>query len=78
MANQSILGGKINMIKILFVCHGSTADSRELAVLVGQNGANHGIWDSRCPKKVKIECQTMKKGLEMQALVFVSSLVVKP
>lgn len=30
------------MIKILFVCHGSTADSRELAVLVGQNRANHG------------------------------------
>lgn len=33
------------MIKILFVCHGSTADSRESAVLVGQNGAKHGIWD---------------------------------
>ena len=30
------------MIKILFVCHGSTAGSRELAALVGQNGANHG------------------------------------
>lgn len=29
------------MIKILFVCHGSTAGSRELAALVGQNGANH-------------------------------------
>lgn len=27
--------------------HGSTADSRELAALVGQNGANHGIGDSR-------------------------------
>lgn len=35
------------MIKILFVCHGSTAGSRELAALVGQNGANHGIGDSR-------------------------------
>lgn len=34
------------MIKILFVCHGSTADSWELAALVGQNGANHGIWES--------------------------------
>ena len=33
------------MIKILFVCHGSTAGSRELAALVGQNGANHGSWD---------------------------------
>ncbi len=30
------------MIKILFVCHGSTAGSRELAVFVGQNGANRG------------------------------------
>ena len=30
------------MIKILFVCHGSTAGSRELAALVGQNGANRG------------------------------------
>ena len=35
------------MIKVLFVCHGSTADSWELAVLVGQNGANHGIEESR-------------------------------
>lgn len=34
------------MIKVLFVCHGSTADSRELAVLVGQNGAKRGIWES--------------------------------
>lgn len=34
------------MIKILFVCHGTTADSRDLSALVGQNGANHGIWDS--------------------------------
>lgn len=33
------------MIKILFVCHGTTADSRDLSVLVGQNGANHGFWD---------------------------------
>ena len=33
------------MIKILFVCHGSTAGSRELAAFVGQNGANHGIWE---------------------------------
>ena len=30
------------MIKILFICHGSTADSRELAELAGQNGANRG------------------------------------
>jgi len=30
------------MIKILFVCHGSTAGSRELTALVGQNGANRG------------------------------------
>ena len=30
------------MISILFVCHGSTADSRELAGLVGQHGANRG------------------------------------
>lgn len=30
------------MIKILFVCHGSTECSWELAVLVGQNGANRG------------------------------------
>ena len=28
------------MIKVLFCCHGSTAGSRELAALVGQNGAN--------------------------------------
>ena len=30
------------MIKILFICHGNTADSRELAAPVGQNGANYG------------------------------------
>ena len=30
------------MIKVLFVCHGSTSDSRELAALVGQNGAKRG------------------------------------
>ena len=35
------------MIKILFVCHGSTSDSRELAALVGQNGANCGSWENR-------------------------------
>ena len=35
------------MIKILFVCHGSTAGSRELAALVGQNGAKCGIKESR-------------------------------
>ncbi len=34
------------MIKILFVCHGSTSDSRELVALVGQNRANRGIWES--------------------------------
>ena len=31
------------MIKILFVCHGTTADSRDLSAFVGQNGANYGI-----------------------------------
>lgn len=35
------------MIKILFICHRNTSDSRELAALVGQNGANHGIGESR-------------------------------
>ncbi len=35
------------MIKVLFVCHGSTADSRELAALVGQNEANRGNRVSR-------------------------------
>lgn len=35
------------MIKILFVCHGSTAGSRELAALVGQNGANRGNGSGR-------------------------------
>ena len=34
------------MVKILFVCHGSTPGSRELAALVGQNGANCGSWES--------------------------------
>lgn len=34
------------MIKVLFVCHGSTAGNRELAALVGQNWANRGIWNS--------------------------------
>ena len=29
------------MNNTLFVCHGSLPDSRELAALVGQNGANH-------------------------------------
>ena len=33
------------MIKILFICHGTTADSRDLSALVGQNGANHGFGD---------------------------------
>lgn len=28
------------MIKVLFICRGSRLDSRELAALVGQNGAN--------------------------------------
>ena len=45
-ANQRILGGIFIMIKILFVCHGSTSDSWELAALVGQNGANRGISES--------------------------------
>ena len=35
------------MIKILFICHGSTPESRELAALVGQNGANRGSLESR-------------------------------
>ena len=34
------------MISILFVCHGSASDGRELAVLVGRNGANRGSWES--------------------------------
>ncbi len=34
------------MIKILFICHGSTSDNRELTALVGQNVANHGSWES--------------------------------
>ena len=34
------------MIKILFVCHGSTSDSRELAAFVGQIGASRGIWEN--------------------------------
>lgn len=34
------------MIKVLFICHGSTAGSRELAALVGQNGANRGVKDN--------------------------------
>ena len=33
------------MIKILFVCHGTTADSRDLSALVGQDGAKCGFWD---------------------------------
>ena len=45
-ANQGILGGKFIMIKILFVCHGSTPDSRESAALVGQNRANRSSWES--------------------------------
>ena len=45
VANQSISGGKTNMISILFVCHGTTADSRDLSALVGQNGAKCGFWD---------------------------------
>ena len=28
------------MIRRLFICHGSTVGSRELAALVGKNGAN--------------------------------------
>ena len=42
----SIYGGFSNMIRILFICHGSTAESRELAALVGHNGANRGSWES--------------------------------
>lgn len=26
------------MLKVLFICHGSTSDSRELAALVGKTG----------------------------------------
>ena len=37
------------MIKILFVCHGSTSDSRELAALVGQNRANRGVRGRTAP-----------------------------
>ena len=37
----------IKMIKILFVCHGSMADSRELAALVRQDGANRGNGSGR-------------------------------
>lgn len=33
------------MVKILFICHGNTEDSRELVVFVGQNGADRGIRD---------------------------------
>ena len=33
------------MISILFVCHGTTADSRDLSALVGKNGAKRGFWD---------------------------------
>ncbi len=36
----------IAMIKKMFRPHGSTSDSRELAALVGQNGANRGSWES--------------------------------
>lgn len=35
------------MIRILFICHGSTVGSRELAALVGKNGANRGNRVSR-------------------------------
>ncbi len=35
------------MTGILFICHGSTAGSRELAALVGQNGANRSNKGSR-------------------------------
>ncbi len=45
-ANRGILGRRNNMISILFVCHGSTSDNRELTALVGQNVANHGSWES--------------------------------
>ncbi len=33
------------MIRILFICHGTTADSQDLSALVGQNGANYGLGD---------------------------------
>ena len=35
------------MNKLLLVCHGNTAVSQELAILMGQNGANYGIEGSR-------------------------------
>ena len=56
MIKQKIIATKVHkysilrsfrvMIKILFVRHGTMADSRDLSALVGQNGANHGFWDS--------------------------------
>ncbi|MBD5466326.1 MAG: hypothetical protein HDR22_11055 [Lachnospiraceae bacterium] len=31
------------MIKILFICHGTTADSRDLSALVGQSAASRTV-----------------------------------
>ena len=33
------------MISILFVRHGTTADSRDLLAFAGQNWTNCGFWD---------------------------------
>ncbi len=43
------------MIKILFVCHGNTAESRELAVFVVQNEANLVSLCQSCHARIHVE-----------------------
>ena len=57
------------MIKVLFCCHGSTPGSRELAALVGQSGANHGIWNGGVLwfYFLKMPAAVLQKGISPKA-----------
>lgn len=59
-ANRGILGRRNNMISIFFVCYGSTAGSRELAALVGQNGANCGNRGDRVLRLRKLKTESVE------------------
>ena len=74
-------GGIFIMINILFVCHGSTVGSRELAALVGQNGANRcnrsgGVLRFYCDLGY-LKRNVWKTRLEVQLLHFGSFIIPK-
>lgn len=48
------------MIKVLFICHGSTVGILELAVLVEQNGAKCGIEDGGVLRVRSLKLKVLK------------------